>query len=145
VTNIGSGQHAVWLAASPVSLATLYDNWVSAYFGTNAGNAAIAGQAADPDLDGRSNYSEFMAATDPLDVSSLFRIDSVARPSATQPVSVTVQGHAGRQYFLEAATQPGAGWGLVASSGVLATNQVLVLQDNPTGINQRLYRVRVSP
>lgn len=146
ITNVGSGQHALWIANSPVAMGALYDNWASTYFGTNSGNTVIAGQTADPDQDGRNNYAEFMAATDPSDAASFFRIDSVRRSSVTQPVSITVRGQAGRQYFLEASAQPAGGvWNPLTSSGLLATNQILLLQDNPTGINQRYYRVRVSP
>lgn len=146
VTNIGSGQHALWIASAPVSLATRYDNWAGAHFGTNAENATLAGQNADPDQDGRDNYSEFIADTDPLDAGSAFRIDSVQRASSTGPVLIAVRGRAGRRYFLEAATHLTVpDWSVVATSGVLDVNQILILQDHPAGTNQRLYRVRVSP
>jgi alpha-L-rhamnosidase len=146
ITNIGSGQHAIWLAATPVSLADRYSNWTSTYFGTNAANALLAGPNADPDQDGRNNYSEFLSATDPLDASSVFRIHSVRRDSSTQAVQVSVQGRAGRQYFLEAAIQPvGVAWSVVATSGTLTADQTLVLQDNFAGASQRFYRVAVSP
>jgi hypothetical protein len=146
ITNINSGQHAVWLATTPVSLADRYHNWTSTYFGTNAANALMAGPNADPDQDGRNNYSEFLSGTDPLDVSSVFRIDSVQRDSSTQAVQVSVPGRAGRQYFLEAAIQPvGVAWSVVATSDTLAADQTLVLQDDFAETDQRFYRVAVSP
>jgi Bacterial alpha-L-rhamnosidase 6 hairpin glycosidase domain/Bacterial alpha-L-rhamnosidase C-terminal domain len=146
ITNVRSGQHAVWLAATPVSLAKRYSNWTSTYFGTNAVNALMAGQNADPDQDGRNNYSEFLSGTDPLNLSSVFRIESVQRDSSTQAVQVSLHGRAGRQYLLEAAFQPvGAAWSVVTTSGTLAADQTLVLQDYFARTNQQFYRLSVSP
>jgi alpha-L-rhamnosidase len=145
VTNIGSGQHALWIASAPVSLSARYDNWTGAYFGTNSTNASIAGQSADPDQDGHDNYSEFIADMDPLDAGSVFKIDSVQHDLSLPLVLMTVQGRAGRQYFLETTSQlDGLTWNVVATSGMLATNQTLLLQDNAATASQRLYRVRVS-
>ena len=49
VTNVGSGQHAVWLNTNgTVSTATLYNNWAAGWFGTNAANPAIAGTERRP-------------------------------------------------------------------------------------------------
>ena len=39
--------------------------WKLAHFGTNANNAAIAGDAADPDADGSANLLEYAFAADP--------------------------------------------------------------------------------
>ncbi|HEY4415059.1 MAG TPA: alpha-L-rhamnosidase C-terminal domain-containing protein [Verrucomicrobiae bacterium] len=74
VTNVGAGQHAIWLSTtnSP-SPATLYANWAAGWFGTNAANLAVAGPAADANGDGESNYAEFIAGTDPLEVDNRFR------------------------------------------------------------------------
>lgn len=146
VTNVGSGQHAVWIAAAPVSLSMRYENWSSAYFGTNAGYAALAGQFSDPDQDGCNNFSEFMSGSNPLDANSIFIIDSIYCGLATQPVLLTVNGRAGRQYFLEAKySMAELVWHLAATSGVLNADQPLTLKDNSIRTNQRLYRVGVSP
>jgi hypothetical protein len=67
VTNIGSGQHAVWLCTnSALSQTALYNNWAAAWFGTNVANASIAGMNADPDGDGVPNFLEFAVGGDPL-------------------------------------------------------------------------------
>jgi hypothetical protein len=56
ITNIGSGQHALWACSSSApSMTTLYNNWASSWFGP------IAGLNADPDGDGLDNYAEFIA------------------------------------------------------------------------------------
>ena len=67
LTNIGSGEHAIWLSlTNQPAPATLYSNWAAAWFGTNAGNDSIAGPAADPEGDGGANLLEFATGSDPL-------------------------------------------------------------------------------
>jgi len=46
-----------------------YDQWRIAQFGADAGNPAIAGEMADPDLDGSMNVIEFTTGTLPLEFS----------------------------------------------------------------------------
>jgi hypothetical protein len=41
------------------------DNWKYAYFGTNATNATVTGDTADPDSDGAVNLLEYALANDP--------------------------------------------------------------------------------
>jgi hypothetical protein len=67
VTNVGSGQHAVWLCTNSVlSQTALYNNWAAAWFGTNASLASIAGTNADPEGDGVPNLLEFAVGGNPL-------------------------------------------------------------------------------
>jgi hypothetical protein len=67
VTNVGSGQHAVWLGTNSASSQTLlYNNWTAGWFGTNAANPAIAGVNADPDGDGVPNLLEYAVGGNPL-------------------------------------------------------------------------------
>jgi hypothetical protein len=55
VTNVGSGQHALWLNTNNTpSPATLYSNWAAAWFGANAANPAIAGWKSQRALVGGS-------------------------------------------------------------------------------------------
>jgi len=83
VTNIGSGQHAIWLNTNNVpSQAMLYDNWTTGWFGTNAANAVIAGLTADPNGDGVENFCEFIAGTNPLDAADRFQIQETEYSSA---------------------------------------------------------------
>lgn len=143
VTNVGSGQHALWLSTNGApALATLYSNWAAGWFGASVTNPAIAGMSADPDGDGQDNYSEFIAGTDPGNARSNFHIDSVA---GSAPLSVSVPGVAGRVYTLQRAAGLAAGaWISVAASGPLAASQETVLTDPVTPAPGAFYRVAVS-
>jgi hypothetical protein len=58
------------------------EQWRVAKFGTNAGNPVIAGDDADPDLDGRVNLLEYAFGREPL------------VPDVSSPISVDIQsGH----------------------------------------------------
>ncbi|GEM_PF-234868 len=142
LTNVGSGQHAIWLATnSSPSVDTLYSNWAASWFGTNAANPAIAGMAADPDGDGQSNYSEFIAGADPKNPQSSFHIDSVA---SSKPLTIALSGVAGRNYILQRTLNLStAAWVPVATNLTLAAGQV-VLADPQTPAPGAFYRVAVS-
>ena len=58
-------QSAVTLTIVESSSGSPSDVWKSAHFGANATNASIAGDTADPDLDGIPNLLEYACATDP--------------------------------------------------------------------------------
>lgn len=147
VTNIGSGQHALWTSStSSPSMATLYNNWASSWFGTNASNPAIAGQSADADGDGVSNYNEFIAGTDPTDASDVFHIAGVNYSPTGTSLDATVVGKAGRHYTLQytSALNP-ASWIIVDTQTASADNQSIILHDSILpGSQQMFLRVAVS-
>jgi hypothetical protein len=142
--NIGSGQHALWLSVSNnPSQARRFANWQFACFGTNATNATIAGETADPDGDGQNNFAEFVAGTDPLDPASVL----TANPPAVAPAGVTVSlsGCAGRQYTLQrkaGLTDPA--WMTVATNIVLSTNCPVSLADPLAPAPRAFYRIEVQ-
>jgi hypothetical protein len=143
VTNVGSGQHALWLNTNNTPSQTMfYSNWAAAWFGTNAANPAIAGMAADPDGDGQNNYSEFIAGTDPTSPQSIFHIGNIANIT---PFSLSLSGVAGRAYVLQRTTglSP-SGWNSVATNGPLAASQTILLTDPQPPLSGAFYRVAVS-
>ena len=143
VTNIGAGQHAILTSTtnSPIT-DSLYNNWASAWFGTNM---AIAGQNADPDGDGVSNYAEFIAGTNPLNAADYFHITGTSY-SAGQAMAVTVNGHTGRRYtLLQSPLLSPATWTTVDSQTATADNQLITLHDSSlTGSQQMFLRVLVA-
>ncbi len=62
------GVYPLAVAAVPVTITipTPVNQWRQDHFGANAGNAAIAGNLADPDGDGLNNLLEYALGTDPL-------------------------------------------------------------------------------
>jgi hypothetical protein len=142
ITNVGSGQHALWLSTnSSPPLSLLYSNWAAAWFGTNATNSAIAGMTADPDGNGEDNYSKFIAGIDPTNPQSCFQIGGVAVSNA---VSVSLSGVAGRTYILLWTTNLTAAWTPVATNGPLASSQTTVLTDPQPLSSGAFYRVAVT-
>jgi hypothetical protein len=144
VTNVGSGQHAVWLNTnnSP-SATTLYNNWAAGWFGTNT---AFAGQAADPDNDGVSNLKEFIAGTDPLNAADHFRIADSSYSPVGPVMTVTVNGNAGRHYTLQQTfTLNPPSWITADTETATVDNQTIILHDTSlSGSTQAFLRVMVT-
>ncbi len=146
VTNVGSGQHAVWLntnAAPPPT--ALYNNWAAGWFGTNVSNISMAGMNADPDSDGVSNFNEFVAGTNPLDAADRFRIVDVAYSPAGPVMTVTVAGNTGRHYTLQhTLTLDPASWTAADTQTATNDNQTVALHDaSLSGSTQAFLRVTV--
>jgi len=59
------------LVVTDTAPAISIDAWRSANFGASATNPAIAGDAADPDGDGYTNWEEFTFGSNPLDPTSV--------------------------------------------------------------------------
>ncbi|HTV61279.1 MAG TPA: alpha-L-rhamnosidase C-terminal domain-containing protein [Verrucomicrobiae bacterium] len=145
LTNIGSGQHAIWASTTNApSLTTLYNNWAASWFGTNAANPAIAGPTANPDGNGVSNYDDFIAGLDPTNPNSLFTITAALSGSPPHAV-VTLQGAAGRSYILqESSTLSPPAWNSIVTNGVLNSNLPIQMADPAPANTQAYYRVLVT-
>ena len=146
VTNVGSGQHAVWLNTNNApSQTVLYDNWAAGWFGTNVSNVSIAGMNADPDGDGVSNFNEFIAGSNPLDATDWFRILNAEYSPAGPVMTVTVAGNTGRHYTLQhTLTLNPAAWTAADTQTATADNQTIILHDTAlSGSTQAFLRVTV--
>jgi alpha-L-rhamnosidase len=146
VTNLGSGQHALWANSSPApSTVALYNNWAGSWFGTNASISSIAGTNADPDGDGVNNFNEFIAGTDPTDAQSYFKINQIVYTNSPSAAAFIFSGMAGRTYELQRTiTLAPPGWVDVAGSGILFSNQSVNLSDPQPPANSAFYRLTVS-
>jgi hypothetical protein len=142
VTNVGSGQHAVWLYTNSVlSQTALYNNWAASWFGTNISNPSIASMSADPDGDGVPNLLEFAVGGNPLvaDATNTTVVGSLFFPSQfslkyllrNPPGSVTAQFQSSGDLLNWSNTSPAA---------------VNVLQNfEANSVYQALFPVRFAP
>jgi hypothetical protein len=146
VTNIGSGQHAIWSSPSnQPSPAMQYSNWASAWFGSNATNPAIAGPTANPYGGSLNNYDKFVAGLDPTDPQSKFTINGAAYVNSPPGLSVTLSGVAGRAYTLvRTLSLSSPAWVTVATNNVLTLDQPVTLTDPQPSPLQAFYRVYVT-
>ena len=120
------------------------DGWRRQYFGgsgttTNATSCA----ACDPDLDGASNFCEYLADTNPTNALSCLRIQRITNDVGRK---VFFQSSASRKYTLySTANFPSGAWTNIPSqTGIPGSGGVDALTDAaPTG-TQRFYRIGVS-
>jgi len=146
ITNIGAGQHSIWASSNGTpSTATLYNNWASSWFGTNASNSLIAGTNADADGDGVNNFNEFIAGTDPTSTQSYFKISQMVYTNSPSAASFVLAGISGRAYGLQRTSSLApALWVDVSSNAVLSSDQAVILNDSQPPVNGAFYRVYVS-
>jgi hypothetical protein len=103
------------------------DWWRLGYFGHALGSAADHSRADDDaDSDGMSNLREYLAGTDPLDATSVFRI--ITAVLAGPDVAVSFSTAANRQYQLQRSDVVGVLWTNVATP-VNGTGEVLTVND----------------
>jgi hypothetical protein len=128
--------------ASATPLSTL-QQWRQTNFGTTNGTGNAADDA-DPDGDGLTNASEFVAGTDPKNASSLLRVNSIA--TTASDVAVSFATVSGKTYRLESSeTLENASW-VPVQNDIAGTGEVLQVVD-PGGMGQtkRFYRLVVVP
>lgn len=119
--------------------------WRLLHFGN--GLAVMAGSSGgqdDPDGDGNSNLTEFLAGTAPMDSQSRFHISSIVRDGAVSVLSLpTVPGHS---YQVQRATSPSGPWVDVSPAFVATGNSAsLPVADPPSGAPAAFYRAKVEP
>ncbi len=120
------------------------DAWRFEKFGIQANDPGIAGDAADADADGQTNFSEYLAGTEPRDGASQFAA-AVARNAAGQFV-VRFLARKGRGYtVLHRAAFTAGDWQILATIPPPAANQIIEIPDPSAAISpQRFYKVTTS-
>ncbi len=115
------------------------DWWRLLYFGTVSN--AMSAASLDPDRDGANNWQEYVAGTDPLDSTSIFKFaassDPVAGAFTLQWPSVV-----NKSYSLQSALSPGHGWSVIATN-LIGNGQVMQWTDTNAAAT-RFYRATVQ-
>jgi hypothetical protein len=116
------------------------DTWRLLYFGTVSNMLSAA--SADPDGDGASNWQEFIAGTNPMDATSVFKFLPATAQAGT---GFTVQWPSvvDKTYTLQSSASTSGGWTTVASN-LMGNSQVLQWTDTNASANARFYRAVVQ-
>ena len=119
----------------------LPDWWEQEYFGQLTGTDS----SADPDDDGLSNRTEWLAGTNPTNAASVLRL-AVLPVTNVNSVSLTWPSVAGKTYRLERATNLLTGFDSVLGTNLTATTPINTMTDSEVlPGDARYYRVGVEP
>jgi hypothetical protein len=119
-----------------------YWDWIDDYFsGAELANEDIAGEQADPDGDGVSNWNEFIAGTDPTDEDDLLRIERVS--VAGTACRLDFKSKTNRLYdVLSTPALPASNtWSSVTND--IPGNGLLLSVPVPVGSTEQFYRLQV--
>ena len=113
------------------------DGMPDTYEKINFGNATNAVATDDPDMDTFNNLAEFIAATDPGNSASVFRVEGIAADP-----SVSFLTASGRVYLVEGNADPVNGAWITVESDIAGDGDVLSVSDTNEA-PARSYRVDV--
>ena len=115
-----------------------YDQWSQRLFGS------LVSQTADADGDGRTNYQEYLAGTNPTDPNSRLAVTAFA-PGPGGGFSLTWETQAGKTYRVERATNLDPGAWTVLQGGISGDGSSKTFTDPNPGTAPRLfYRIVVG-
>ena len=147
LTSVGNfGASAAWapsaFAGGSAGMNQAWASWRKSQFTPEQlASAEISGANADPDADNASNHAEFIAGTSPTEPASNLHVQIVAGSSS----ALRFEAAAGRQYYIDAATDADGPWVTVtvlprtSQSGAV---QIPVEPTEPT--RTRYFRLRVE-
>jgi hypothetical protein len=118
---------------------TPFDTWRLAFFTpAELAQASLSGPDADPDVDGATNWHEFLAGTDPRNPLSVLRVAIDAHTGAAILKFVAGSNHG---YTLQYRDNLTAGaWLDLTNLSAAATNRIIIYPDS-AGSAARYYRV----
>jgi hypothetical protein len=116
------------------------DAWRLLYFGTVSN--ALSAANADPDGDGASNWQEYIAGTNPLDATSVFKFGPSVLPAGS---NFTLQWPSvvNRLYTVQSSSSLGGGWTTIVSN-LAGNSQTLQWTDTNAVGGARFYRALVQ-
>lgn len=147
------GVYPLAAASTPVTITVPrpVDQWRQDNFGANAGNAAIAGNLADPDGDGLSNLVEYALATNPLASNPNAVAVSQATIGADKYLRLTITKNPAATdvtYSVETTGDLATSGSWSSSTAVVETNSATTLQVRDSvsmsAAAKRFIRLRVS-
>jgi sugar lactone lactonase YvrE len=115
------------------------DTWRLLYFGTVSN--ALSAANADPDGDGASNWEEYVAGTNPLDATSVFKFQP-ATPVSSGAFTLQWPSVVNRSYSLQSSPSMSAGWTTITN--LIGNGQTLQWTDTNSASGAKFYRALVQ-
>jgi hypothetical protein len=116
------------------------DTWRLLYFGTVSNILSAAN--ADPDGDGANNWQEYIAGTNPLDATSVFKL-LPATPLTGSSFTLQWPSVVNKNYTVQSSSSPGSDWTSIASN-LIGNSQVLQWTDTNASTGAQFYRAQVQ-
>jgi sugar lactone lactonase YvrE len=115
------------------------DTWRLLYFGTVSN--ALSAANADPDGDGASNWEEYVAGTNPLDATSVFKFQP-ATPVSGGAFTLQWPSVVNKSYSLQSSPSMSAGWTTITN--LIGNGQTLQWTDTNSASGAKFYRALVQ-
>jgi hypothetical protein len=116
------------------------DTWRLLYFGTVSNVLSAAN--ADPDGDGANNWAEYIAGTNPLDATSVFKFAASTLPSGGY-FTLQWPSVVNKTYSLQSSSSPAGSWTTIATN-LIGNSQTLQWTDTNASTGVRFYRAWVQ-